>query len=846
MMQTKEKPPFSAWLGFAVFLGLSGALFTHAYLAQIDPNTPITRLLWLSAALGVAGAPLVGAVCDFRRAKPTAAALFGLIIILLLAWDRSTLPSVPLTWSAPLIIIFFIFSYTLYKSLTVHFEIAGPFNAAGKGTAVGLGTFALVLWAASVPALLGWLYGLGTILALVCLALFFRDSGSLRRPEGDSEPNAKVFFLYFFRGAGGDHYALFAFTFFWALAVYWFFSDTIRSLRLSYAVSSPLIWTLAALVLGSCLGLRLNRDCGVKRNLTLSALLLASITWLKTLVGYQGQLVVIVVGALLVGLSHADQQTLYAQFSRRRHAGLLFGFYAVCLFLGIAAGVIFEDPASYGRQIFAWVGAIIFLQIVSFSHAPRPASEEETDTGPIDEWPEIHTESQNPHDLLSRTLQRTAQVIAEIFFGKVRIEGREHLEAMKQGAVLMANHPNTFLDPLLITAIAPGRLHYLAKATLWRVPIIGSILDRMGAIPVFRAQDYQAGDRPDNRESLSAAAAKLAEGRLILIFPEGVSKTGLSLKPLKTGAARLGFQALENQEKLDIPLIPIGIDYLEPPVFRSPVTLRIGAPLYLAQYLEAYQQEPRTTVRSVTEEVSERLKNLIPHLDTPQLEELVQLIHRLYGERVQQILGVEDETAARKTISNAVRHYQKLDPDTVLLFHERIKTYFRELDLLGTPENHEPISFRFLFKLLREWFSFTSFGLLANWLPYRLVGKAVERMDSDSTWIATAKLGFGTLIFGLYYALIIFVLRLFIGLPAAILVVALIIDSGLLALGSLDRVAFRFRQIKTLWQAFWTQDTNDDLEDMKLSLIQDLEGFRETYAFYLGKEKNHAESIDIQ
>jgi uncharacterized protein involved in cysteine biosynthesis len=68
------------------------------------------------------------------------------------------------------------------------------------------------------------------------------------------------------------------------------------------------------------------------------------------------------------------------------------------------------------------------------------------------------------------------------------------------------------------------------------------------------------------------------------------------------------------------------------------------------------------------------------------------------------------------------------------------------------------------------------------------------------------------------------------------LTIMTVVISAFVALGSLDRFAFRFRQLKNIWQVFWTQDTNEDLEAMKVSLIQDLERFRESYAFYRSKE----------
>ena len=70
------------------------------------------------------------------------------------------------------------------------------------------------------------------------------------------------------------------------------------------------------------------------------------------------------------------------------------------------------------------------------------------------------------------------------------------------------------------------------------------------------------------------------------------------------------------------------------------------------------------------------------------------------------------------------------------------------------------------------------------------------------------------------------------GFLAAYLVVVFLVGTGLMALGAIDRYAFRIQQIATVWRAFWTQDTDDELAEMRIQLIQDLERFRESYAFY--------------
>lgn len=501
---------------------------------------------------------------------------------------------------------------------------------------------------------------------------------------------------------------------------------------------------------------------------------------------------------------------------------------------GTLIGLILPSPTTL-VAMFWTIGLLVITALLFLQHYMRHLQSVPHSDEFYTNWivPKTVVFGEGQHTIISRSMRRCSRILAEIFFAQIKIEGAHHL-AQEKRAILVANHPNTFLDPLLITAISPGRLHYWAKSTLWRLPILGSILDRMGAIPVFRRQDVAKGTTSgDNQLSIALAARKLNAGGWLLIFPEGGSHSGLSIKPLKTGTARVAFRALqESNWQEEISIVPVGIDYLEPSIFRSDVCIRISEPIPISSYREAFDKNNKEAVLSVTDDVSTALKDALPHLENPELEALVHQIADLYGERLEGIMGESNPAMARKAISEAVNHYQQLDPDTLLLFSQRMAAYDQEKSRLSTPENHAPIPLKALFRIFTSMFSFVTYGIISNWLPYKLVRRVITILDPNPVWLGTAKLAWGTLIFGIYYFVCgAICYRMFGGLFAFLLIASFII-SAFIAMGALDRFAFRINQLKLVWQAFWTQDTNDDLEEMKLSLISDLERFREAYAFY--------------
>lgn len=125
-------------------------------------------------------------------------------------------------------------------------------------------------------------------------------------------------------------------------------------------------------------------------------------------------------------------------------------------------------------------------------------------------------------------------------------QGTEHLPTTG-GYIAAANHM-TNLDPLtfahyLYDSSRPPRI--LAKASLWKIPVLRTVLNKTGMIPVHRNTAGAAS-------SLADAVAQLQSGECVAVFPEGTLTRDPDLWPMagKTGAARL---ALSSR----VPVIPV-------------------------------------------------------------------------------------------------------------------------------------------------------------------------------------------------------------------------------------------------------------------------------------------------
>jgi 1-acyl-sn-glycerol-3-phosphate acyltransferase len=131
--------------------------------------------------------------------------------------------------------------------------------------------------------------------------------------------------------------------------------------------------------------------------------------------------------------------------------------------------------------------------------------------------------------------------------GRQKVGGAEHARR-RGGYLLVANHIS-HLDPLFdaVAVRKTGRIpRFMAKASLWKVPVLGKALAGSDQIPVDRT-GAGAG-----QNSLEAATAALNAGRVVLIYPDGTVTRDPEMWPMKP---RMGVGALALSG--DFPVIPM-------------------------------------------------------------------------------------------------------------------------------------------------------------------------------------------------------------------------------------------------------------------------------------------------
>ena len=173
--------------------------------------------------------------------------------------------------------------------------------------------------------------------------------------------------------------------------------------------------------------------------------------------------------------------------------------------------------------------------------------------------------------MIHRSTRWWGQNLLRVAHIPIQVEGLEHL-VPGQAYVFAANHRSNF-DIFVLVAVLPGRFLWVAKKSLFHIPVLGQALSRMGSISVDRDNLRSAV------QSLDRATAIVKRGVSLLIFPEGTRATTRELLPFKKGVFIMAIKAGQ-------PIVPVSISgtrFIQPPgtirMKPGPIKVVISPPI---------------------------------------------------------------------------------------------------------------------------------------------------------------------------------------------------------------------------------------------------------------------------
>jgi len=395
--------------------------------------------------------------------------------------------------------------------------------------------------------------------------------------------------------------------------------------------------------------------------------------------------------------------------------------------------------------------------------------------------------------MIRRIIVTLLRLALRIYFERIEVAGLENVPRQTP-VIFVLNHPNALVDPVFLLCLAPRQVSFLAKAPLFRMPVLGYLVRALDSLPVYRRQD-EGEDVSKNQEMFIAARNLLAKGGTIGICPEGVSHDKPGLRPIKTGAARISLAAVSTGQVPDLKILPTGLYYTSKTRFRSSALLYFGKPLQVRPVeLEADGNPPRAAVRELSAQIETALREVI--LDA-QHEEALNTITR--AERIfssEQTDGatdsLTDELQLQQRFVRAYTVLREVEPDRLHRLEVRMIRFEEELKQAGIdPEELTAptstldvflhlITRSLLFLLL---LAPATLGTIVHYPAYRLGGYLATRLYQDSEdVISTIKIISAMLLFPLTWLIVGLALYFVAGWVAAAAALIVIPISGYVAI----------------------------------------------------------------
>lgn len=313
--------------------------------------------------------------------------------------------------------------------------------------------------------------------------------------------------------------------------------------------------------------------------------------------------------------------------------------------------------------------------------------------------------------------------------------------------LLVANHPNSLLDPMLVAAAAGRPVRLFAKAPLFDDPKLGWLMRAAGAIPVYRREDDPTL-MSRNQDSLLAASRQLAAGAAVGIFPEGLSHSQPEMASLKTGAARIALGACREHGGT-FPIVPIGLVPRAKEVFRSEMIVVRGPPIAWND-LASRSDEDRDAVQALTVRIDDALREVTLNLERWEDRSLIECAEAVWAT----VHEADPDPAKRvRRLCVATDGLRRLrnEPENDLI--QRVTTHAARLARLGlTPDQlHEDArattavrwGIRRLYLVNLPLLASAIAGAMVFWIPREVTALTARAGSSAPDQVSTWKLILG-------------------------------------------------------------------------------------------------------
>lgn len=364
------------------------------------------------------------------------------------------------------------------------------------------------------------------------------------------------------------------------------------------------------------------------------------------------------------------------------------------------------------------------------------------------------------HSSLYGFLKYYVDFCFRVYF-RVSVKGMERLES--EGTLIIApNHQNALMDALAVLSVKQWQPVFLARADIFKNPTIRKILTFLKIMPVYRIRDgYSTLTQNDSTFRKTMDVLKNRNG--LVILPEGNHGDQKRLRPLKKGVARIAFQAEdETNGKLDLRIIPVGLDYTHYIHVGSRLHIRFGVPIRVAPILAQYRKNPAIGYNTLIELLENGIKQEMVHIADEKYHNSIRNAIEAFAKWELKRKGIpythENSVDVQQRVAVKIEKLRSSSPDEYLVLMALLLEFERDIQQLGAASTSFPMQpvekFMFGPKALGLFILLPVFLLsfINNLLPLAAVA-FITRKVKDMQFLSSFRFGLAVLFFPVFHAL---------------------------------------------------------------------------------------------
>lgn len=322
--------------------------------------------------------------------------------------------------------------------------------------------------------------------------------------------------------------------------------------------------------------------------------------------------------------------------------------------------------------------------------------------------------------------------------------------------IYVSNHAASFMDPLLVAAFRNPIVFFMTRSDIF-TPLMKPILWAAHMIPIYRQHDGE-DTKGKNEEVFKICTKILSFGRNLLIFGEGFTDDVFirRLKPVKKGAVRIGFIALEEMNwKKKVYIAAVGCNYSDPNVMRSDILISTSDKICLNDYEQAFKENPNKVINELTKLIEIKMREQITHVEdknwTSFHENVMQLTRKgMNVENVDRTIPLESRWRYSQKLANWMNKKPLEETPELVELKAEMDTYFKLLKRFKLKENYiydfqsenKGNRTKELLYLCTMW-PFALLGMIHCFIPYILVKRFTEKTFRRKVFWGSVKMLLG-------------------------------------------------------------------------------------------------------